>query len=105
MPAVSIPLSGTVSTAFAIERSDRSIAIQVPSLAPSAEVRIQFSSGSAGADFCDLQRFDGTGVAFSVLSGSGPGWCFAMPATNWARLTTSVPQSSPRSFFVVPINR
>jgi len=66
----------SVSSAVALTRPFYGLAILVPSLSAASEVRIQFAqtsgAGTAGDVFADLQRCDGSGLAFTAYSGSGP---------------------------------
>ena len=75
-----------VSTGFFIERSERALAIEVPSLTSGGEIRPQFSSTSGGP-FSTLQRRDGSGLPFVVHSGSGPAIGVITPPTPWGRVS------------------
>lgn len=75
----------TVSPAFTLERGDRDMVIEVPSLTAGTEVRPQFSSTSGGP-FYTLQRLDGSGLPFAAHSGSGPAMCRLTQPTPWGRL-------------------
>lgn len=81
-----------VSTAFTLERPDRPLVVEVPSLTAGGEVRPQFSATSGGP-FWTLQRPDGSGLPYAVHSGAGPaiGVIDGSP-TPWGRfsLTGSV---------------
>jgi hypothetical protein len=60
-----------VSAAFALERPNHALVVEVPSLTAGGEVRPQFSSTSGGP-FWTLQRPDGSGLPYAVHSGAGP---------------------------------
>ena len=75
-----------VSTAFALERGDRDLVVEVPSLSAGGELRPQFSATSGGP-FWTMQKLDGSGLPFVVLSGPGPGIGAFTPPTPWGRFS------------------
>ncbi len=76
-----------VSTAFALDRSDQSVVVEVPSLTAGGELRPQFSATSGGP-FWLLQRLDGTGLPYAVHSGAGPAIAVVeRPPTQWGRFS------------------
>ena len=76
----------TVSAAFALDRPDHELVVEVPSLTSGGELRPQFSSTSGGP-FWTLQRYDGSGLPFAVHSGVGPAICLLTPPTGWGRFS------------------
>jgi hypothetical protein len=103
-------LTGSAATSPATLTRGTPLAFFVPSLSPSSEVRVQFalSSGGAvdGAPFGDLQRYDGSGLPFSVGSGAGPfvGYFFGEPPSPWLRLSFTAGQTAVRSCVVSELN-
>lgn len=75
-----------VSQAFTLERADRAVVVEVPSLTSPGELRPQFSSASGGP-FWTLQRDDGSGVSFTAHSGSGSAIAVLTPLTPWGRFS------------------
>ncbi len=75
-----------VSTAFTLDRADKDVVIEIPSLAAGGELRPQFSSTSGGP-FSTLQRYDGTGASFAAHSGTGPAIAIVTPPTPWGRFS------------------
>ena len=75
-----------VSAAFALDRADRDLVIEVPSLSAGGELRPQFSATSGGP-FWTMQRLDGSGLPFAVHSGAGPGIGVFTPVTPWGRFS------------------
>lgn len=76
----------SVSQAFTLNRADRRLIVEVPSLTAGGELRPQFSATSGGP-FWTLQRSDGSGAPFSVHSGSGPAIGAVVPPTPWGRFS------------------
>jgi hypothetical protein len=101
---VTIPQSGTTSTAFTLPLAHRPLAVSVPSLNPPADVHVQFAA-SSGATFAALQRGDGSGAPLSCHSGAGPAWAIVAGLTAWARFTVSQPQLDVRTLQAVLVNR
>jgi hypothetical protein len=91
----------TVSSAFYIERSDRGLAIEVPSMAPNG-VRVEFTSTSGTPPFGALFAPDQSGlVPFAVFSGQPPGWGMVVrPATPYARISLASAPTSTVSFTI-----
>lgn len=102
---VGINSGQSVSAAFALERADLGLVIEVPSLSAGSEVRPQFSATSGGA-FWTMQRPDGSGSPYAVHSGVGPaiGVIERLPSP-WGRvlLTTSV--TAPTTFTLYSVRR
>jgi hypothetical protein len=88
----------SVSGAFTLERANRPLVVEVPSLSAAAEVRPQFSATSGGP-FWTVQRRDGTGLPYTVHSGTGPaiGVIERVPSP-WGRLTLTGSQADVRTF-------
>ena len=82
-----------VSQAFTLNRADRRLVVDVPSLTAGGELRPQFSATSGGP-FWTLQRLDGSGLPFTVHSGAGPAIGMVTPPTPFGRFvsTSSVTQ-------------
>lgn len=76
----------SVSQAFTLNRADRRLVVEVPSLTAGGELRPQFSATSGGP-FWSLQRSDGTGLPFTVHSGAGPAMGMVIPPTPWGRFS------------------
>lgn len=87
----------SVSGAFTLERANRPLVVEVPSLNAGTEVRPQFSTISGGP-FWTVQRRDGSGLPFTVHSGVGPaiGLIERVP-TPWGRFTLTGSQSDVRT--------
>lgn len=87
-----------VSGAFSLERPDRPLIVEIPSLSAATEVRPQFSATSGGP-FWTVQRRDGSGLPYAVHSGVGPaiGIIERVP-TPWGRVTLTGSQSDVRTF-------
>src|SRR5438046_4137362 len=76
----------SVSSAFTLDRLDRSFTVQVPSMA-AVSVQAQFTTVSGTTPWGTLFRYDGSGLPFTVYSATGPGFGYVRYApTAWARL-------------------
>lgn len=78
----------TVSQPFSLNRANRRLVIEVPSLTAAGELRPQFSATSGGP-FWTLQRPDGSGVPFAVHSGAGPAIGALIPPTPFGRFIST----------------
>jgi hypothetical protein len=103
--AIVVASGQSVSNAFAIERPNRSLVVEVPSFTAGGEVRTQFSSTSGGA-FWTLQRPDGTGLPWAVHSGGGPaiGLIERIPSP-WGRLILTSSVTAPTTFLLYTTRR
>ena len=109
MPDVLVIGSGTQATSAFFVTRPYGLAFQVPSLAPSSEVRLQFAASSgagvSGDFWGDLQRFDGTGIPYSVYSGAGPamGYLPFPPPTSFLRVTVTASQTNARTLQIFSV--
>jgi hypothetical protein len=95
---VTVASGQSVSGAFTLERANRPVVVEVPSLSAAAEVRPQFSVTSGGP-FWTVQRLDGSGAPFTVHSGTGPalGVIERVPSP-WGRLSLTSSVTVPTTF-------
>lgn len=99
---VTVASGQSVSGAFALERPDRPLVVEIPSLAAATEIRPQFSATSGGP-FYTVMRDDGSGVPFTVHSGGGPAYgVLRQVPSPWGRLTLTGSQSDTRTFTLYP---
>jgi hypothetical protein len=100
---VGVASGGTVSNAFTLSRTDRAIALLVPSLAAASAVYIQFAVTSGGPGFADVARGDGSGHLHAVYSGAGPGVGTAVALTRYGRVSfaTAAAQATSLAVFAV----
>ena len=87
------------SAPFTLERPQLSMVVAVPSLTAS-DVRPQFGTTSGGG-FATLVRPDGSGLPFSIHSGTGPAvGMIERPPTPWGRLNVVASQTEVRTFTI-----
>lgn len=95
---ITVASGQSVTGAFTLERPDRPLIVEVPSLTANAEVRPQFSTTSGGP-FFTLTRNDGTGIPFAVHSGAGPAFGIIEHIPSpWGRFTLTGSQTDTRTF-------
>jgi len=104
-PVYTCVLSGqSLSSPFALERSDKSVAVFVPSLSAASEVQLHFSQTS-GSACVPLFCLDGSGKPCVVASGAGPFWgCLPIPPTPWGKVVLVGSQSDVRTFCLRALN-
>ena len=81
---LTIAAGQAVSSAFYLDRSDRTWAVYCSSAAASL-VTLEFGTQS-GATFEPLYRTDGSGILFGVMSAANGGWSIFRPPTAWGRV-------------------
>lgn len=88
-----------VSSAFALGIPQRGVAIEVPSLSPAVDVRLEFTAGSGTGPFASFRRPDGTGAPWVVFSGTGAAFgVVPHPPTPFGRLVVTSGQLDVRTF-------
>jgi hypothetical protein len=104
---LTIPLSSTQSSAGFIIPAARMIAVQVPSLSPAVELRMQCSaaSGGNGSYWSDVYKPDGSGIPFAICSGNAPAWNYLIAPTAFIRFTVSSALSVATSIGIFQLNR
>jgi|SRR5579862_1633961 len=86
--------SQTVTSAYATDRSHKALACFVASYGTAAAVTVQFATAS-GTGFLPLFRQDGSGLLFTVCSGTGGGVAvIELPPSAWGRFVISSAQTS-----------
>jgi len=102
MYAVTIASGSQASSPFTIDRPAGMLCVFVPSMSPATDIRLEVAQAS-GTGFAPLVRADGSGVPFSVHSGSGPAVAQVPVVSPWGRLFASVAQADLRSFGIATI--
>jgi hypothetical protein len=85
----------TVSSCFALDKPVGLIVVEVSSFGSASGVFVDFTQTSGGGQMLPLQRADGSGLPFTVLSGTGGGTATLVPPCRSGECASGLLRVSP----------
>jgi hypothetical protein len=100
---VTVANGQTVSSAFALARSERGFVVMCPSNGVATSVLLGFTVTSGVGPFAVMQRYDGSGLPFAVASGVGAEVCgyVQAPPSPYARIVLGAAPSAVMTFQIL----